>query len=112
MKHGKTFVWAKQTILCTGAPAGCIANDESSIATADGHAVAFRAGAELRDMELMQFHPTVLYIAGAHGTSHRGRAREGGIWSTPTGIDHGRLRFALGAGAGATSFPSHHQPDG
>jgi L-aspartate oxidase len=65
-EHGKTLVWAKQTILCTG---GCgqvyreTTNPE--VATGDGLALAWRAGAELRDMEFMQFHPTVLYIAGS-----------------------------------------------
>ena len=65
-KLGRTLVWAKQTILCTGG-AGQLYRESTNppVATGDGHALAFRAGAALRDMEFMQFHPTVLYIAGS-----------------------------------------------
>ena len=35
--------------------------------TGDGLALAARAGAALRDVEFVQFHPTVFWSAGAHG---------------------------------------------
>ena len=60
------MVWAKETILCTGG-AGQVFRESTnpSVATGDGLALAYRAGVQLRDMEFFQFHPTVLYIAGA-----------------------------------------------
>jgi L-aspartate oxidase len=65
-QRGMTCVWSKQTILCTGGT-GQIYRETTNpeVATGDGLAIAYRAGVELRDMEFLQFHPTVLYIAGS-----------------------------------------------
>ncbi len=63
--RGKTMIWARRTILATGG-AGQIYRESTNPAGAsgDGIALSWRAGATVRDMEFMQFHPTVLYIAG------------------------------------------------
>jgi L-aspartate oxidase len=79
--HGKTLVWAKQTILATGG-VGQMYRESTNPpgASGDGMALAWRAGAELRDMEFMQFHPTVLYIAGGARSLITEAVRGAGAW--------------------------------
>ena len=63
---GVSLIWARQVILASGG-CGMVYRETTNppVATGDGMAAAWRAGAELRDMEFMQFHPTVLYVAGS-----------------------------------------------
>jgi L-aspartate oxidase len=65
-EFGHQLIWAKQTVLATGG-CGQIWRETTNplVTTGDGLAAAIRAGAVLRDMEMMQFHPTTLYVAGA-----------------------------------------------
>jgi len=57
---------ASAVLLATGGLGQLYRNTTNpGVATGDGVAMAFRAGAELSDMEFIQFHPTALYLKNA-----------------------------------------------
>ncbi len=62
MENALCNVFATSTIMATGG-IGAVYKDSTNAhgASGDGIAVAYRAGAEIRGMEFVQFHPTVFY---------------------------------------------------
>jgi L-aspartate oxidase len=68
-RGGVGAVHARAVVLATGGIGQIYAvTTNPPVSTGDGVAAAVRAGARLRDIEFIQFHPTVLYLgAGARG---------------------------------------------
>lgn len=79
--------WGGAVVLATGGAARLFRESTNpAVTTGDGIAMAYRAGASLRDMEFMQFHPTVLYVPGAPRKLVSEAARgEGAIVVDPRG---------------------------
>ena len=65
--HGQLqHITSSAVLLATGGLGQLYRNTTNpGVATGDGVAMAFRAGAEVIDMEFVQFHPTALYLKNA-----------------------------------------------
>lgn len=59
-------IFAKAVVMCTGGAGQLYQHTTNpSVATGDGMAMAYFAGAEMADMEFVQFHPTALSLENA-----------------------------------------------
>lgn len=80
-------LFAPRVILATGGAGQLYSRTTNpEVATADGVALAFRAGADVMDLEFFQFHPTALSLPGRPAFLISEAARgEGGVVRDPSG---------------------------
>src|SRR5918999_568691 len=71
LRDGVGAVLCRAVVLASGGLGQVFAQTTNpSVATGDGMALALRAGATLRDLEFVQFHPTVMYL-GSESTGQQ-----------------------------------------
>ena len=67
-RDGVGAVRARAVVLATGGMGQVFSSTTNpSVSTGDGVALALRAGAEVTDLEFVQFHPTALHLGAADG---------------------------------------------
>ncbi|WP_330338579.1 L-aspartate oxidase [Streptomyces sp. NBC_00557] len=93
---GVGAVHAPAVVLATGGMGQVFsATTNPSVSTGDGVALALRAGAEVSDLEFVQFHPTVLFL-GAEAEGQQPLVSEAVRGEGAHLVDAGGVRFMVG----------------